>query len=192
MNNDQKLAFWINLYNSLIMHAYLAYGVPRNGIKFFALMQKVSYTIRGQSFSPADIEFVILKMKPPPHRPQIEIIKELMERLPHMKELMDMYCGPDRVTAKQQMQELDRVAKTLPENIPSSVKRFTDRAVLSLQVFFFFQHSLVYCKSYNVSFSEMENTEYDKLEYLNRPLSVDLEMEMNVIILQLEQIPCLS
>ena len=65
-----------------------------------------------------------------------EIIKELMERLPHMKELMDMYCGPDRVTAKQQMQELDRVAKTLPENIPSSVKRFTDRAVLSLQVFF--------------------------------------------------------
>jgi len=51
-----------------------------------------------------------------------------------MKELMDMYCGPDRVTAKQQMQELDRVAKTLPENIPSFVERFTDRAVLSLQV----------------------------------------------------------
>ncbi|XP_020255326.1 uncharacterized protein LOC109832330 isoform X1 [Asparagus officinalis] len=61
-----------------------------------------------------------------------EIIKELMERLPHMKELMNMFSGPDRVTAKQQMQELDRVAKTLPENIPSSVKRFTDRVVLSL------------------------------------------------------------
>ncbi|ONK58158.1 uncharacterized protein A4U43_C09F8810 [Asparagus officinalis] len=80
-----------------------------------------------------------------------EIIKELMERLPHMKEFMDMYCGPDRVTAKQQIQELDRVAKTLQENIPSSVKRFTYRAVLSLQVFFFFQLSLVSCKSYNVS-----------------------------------------
>ncbi|XP_020268097.1 meiosis-specific protein ASY1-like [Asparagus officinalis] len=77
----------------------------------------------------------------------MEIIKELMEMLPHMKELMDMYCGPDRVTAKKQMQELDRVAKTLPENIPSSVKRFTDRVVLSLQVFFFFQLSLVSCKS---------------------------------------------
>ncbi|XP_020242662.1 uncharacterized protein LOC109820877 [Asparagus officinalis] len=99
MNNDQKLAFWINLYNSLIMHAYLAYGVPRNDIKFFALMQKVSYTIRGQSFSPADIEFVILKMKPPPHHPQIEIIKELMERLPHMKELMDMYSTAGDVDA---------------------------------------------------------------------------------------------
>lgn len=65
-----------------------------------------------------------------------------MERVPHMKELIDMYCGPDRVTAKQQMQELERVAKTLPENIPSSVKRFTNRAVLSLQVFF---SNLVWC-----------------------------------------------
>lgn len=57
-----------------------------------------------------------------------------MEKLPHLKELMDMYCGPDRVTAKQQQQELERVAKTLPQNVPPSVKRFTEQAVLSLQV----------------------------------------------------------
>lgn len=63
-----------------------------------------------------------------------EIINEALEKLPVMKELMDMYCGPDRVTAKEQQEELERVAKTLPENIPSSVKRFTDRALLSLQV----------------------------------------------------------
>ncbi|OAY80109.1 hypothetical protein ACMD2_15156 [Ananas comosus] len=62
-----------------------------------------------------------------------EAVKETMEKVPHMKELMDMYCGPDRVTAKQQQEELRRVANTLPENIPSSVKRFTDRALLSLQ-----------------------------------------------------------
>ncbi|PWZ21605.1 hypothetical protein Zm00014a_040109 [Zea mays] len=41
MNCDERLAFWINLYNALIMHAYLAYGVPENDIKLFALMQKV-------------------------------------------------------------------------------------------------------------------------------------------------------
>ena len=26
---NEELAFWIKLYNSLIMHAYLAYGVPK-------------------------------------------------------------------------------------------------------------------------------------------------------------------
>lgn len=65
-------------------------------------------------------------------------MKEIMEKLPYMKELMDVYCGPDRVTAKQQQQELERVAKTLPENAASSVKRFTERALLSLQVVFIF------------------------------------------------------
>jgi hypothetical protein len=41
MTNDEKLAFWINVYNALLMHAYLAYGVPRSDLKFFNLMQKV-------------------------------------------------------------------------------------------------------------------------------------------------------
>lgn len=57
-----------------------------------------------------------------------------MERVPLLKEVVDHYSGPDRVTAKQQQQELERVAKTIPESVPASVKRFADRAVLSLQV----------------------------------------------------------
>ncbi|XP_030535447.1 translation initiation factor IF-2 [Rhodamnia argentea] len=62
-----------------------------------------------------------------------EVMKELMERVPLIKEIVDYYSGPDRVTAKQQQEELERVAKTLPQSAPSSVKRFTDRAVRSLQ-----------------------------------------------------------
>ncbi|KAF9618219.1 hypothetical protein IFM89_000854 [Coptis chinensis] len=62
-----------------------------------------------------------------------EVVEEVMSTVPHMKQVVDQYCGPDRVTAKQQQQELERVAKTLPDNVPSSVKRYTDRAVLSLQ-----------------------------------------------------------
>lgn len=77
LNNKERLAFWINLYNTLIMHAYLAYGVPRSDIKLFALMQKASYSVGGQSFSAAEIEYVILKMKPPSHRPQIALILAL-------------------------------------------------------------------------------------------------------------------
>ncbi|KAA8526151.1 hypothetical protein F0562_007749 [Nyssa sinensis] len=62
-----------------------------------------------------------------------EVMKETMEKVPIMKELVDYYSGPDRVTAKRQQGELERVARTLPESAPASVKRFTERAVLSLQ-----------------------------------------------------------
>lgn len=60
-----------------------------------------------------------------------------MERVPLLKEIVDHYSGPDRVTAKQQGEELERVAKTIPESAPASIKRFANRAVLSLQVSLF-------------------------------------------------------
>jgi hypothetical protein len=79
LGDDAKLAFWINLYNALMMHAYLAYGVPRSDIKLFSLMQKAAYTIGGHSFSAAFIEYVILKMKPPNHRPQMALLLALQK-----------------------------------------------------------------------------------------------------------------
>ncbi|PIA43314.1 hypothetical protein AQUCO_02000613v1 [Aquilegia coerulea] len=77
LNTSERLAFWINLYNALIMHAYLAYGVPRSDIKFFSLTQKAAYTVGGHSLSAADIEYIILKMRPPSHRPQIALVLAL-------------------------------------------------------------------------------------------------------------------
>ncbi|XP_043713712.1 uncharacterized protein LOC122662199 isoform X2 [Telopea speciosissima] len=77
LSSDEKLAFWINLYNALIMHAYLAYGVPRSDLKLFSLMQKAAYTVGGHSFNAAAIEYVILKMKPPVHRPQTALLLAL-------------------------------------------------------------------------------------------------------------------
>ncbi|KAL8541168.1 hypothetical protein ACS0TY_002440 [Phlomoides rotata] len=62
-----------------------------------------------------------------------EIIEDTMKRVPLIKEIVDYYAGPDRITAKEQHEELERVAKTLPASAPSSVKRFTENAVLSLQ-----------------------------------------------------------
>lgn len=62
-----------------------------------------------------------------------EAVNEVMERVPLLKEIVDHYSGPDRVTAKQQGEELERVAKTIPESAPASIKRFANRAALSLQ-----------------------------------------------------------
>ncbi|XVE79925.1 hypothetical protein DITRI_Ditri14bG0096300 [Diplodiscus trichospermus] len=62
-----------------------------------------------------------------------EAIKETMERVPLLQEIVDYYSGPDRITAKKQQEELERVAKTIPESAPASVKLFANRAVFSLQ-----------------------------------------------------------
>ncbi|KAM0883135.1 hypothetical protein ACQ4PT_031824 [Festuca glaucescens] len=35
-----KLAFWINVYNSLVMHAFLAYGIPNSSLKRMAIFHK--------------------------------------------------------------------------------------------------------------------------------------------------------
>ncbi|XVE97805.1 hypothetical protein REPUB_Repub03eG0050500 [Reevesia pubescens] len=79
MSYDEKLAFWINLYNALIMHAYLAYGVPRNDIKLFSLMQKAAYTVGGLSVSAAEIECTVLKMNPAAYQPQIAAVLALQK-----------------------------------------------------------------------------------------------------------------
>ncbi|KAJ3707823.1 hypothetical protein LUZ61_011528 [Rhynchospora tenuis] len=62
-----------------------------------------------------------------------EAVNDVMKILPNIEEVIEMYSGPDVVTAKQQQEELHRVASTLPANAPTSVKKFTDRVVLSLQ-----------------------------------------------------------
>ncbi|KHG06267.1 FYVE, RhoGEF and PH domain-containing 2 [Gossypium arboreum] len=62
-----------------------------------------------------------------------EAIKETMDKVPLLQEIIDYYSGPDRVTAKKQQEELERVAKTIPKSVPASVKQFANRAVLTLQ-----------------------------------------------------------
>ncbi|MCL7021529.1 hypothetical protein MKW94_008168 [Papaver nudicaule] len=62
-----------------------------------------------------------------------KILEETMEKVPHMQKLIDMYSGSDVVTAKEQKQELERIAAVLPDKAPSSVKRFASNAALTLQ-----------------------------------------------------------
>ncbi|KAJ4763600.1 hypothetical protein LUZ62_073975 [Rhynchospora pubera] len=79
LDGDERLAFWINIYNALMMHAYLAYGVPRGDMKLFSLMQKAAYTVGGHSFNASCIECVILKMKLPIHRSQMSLLLALQK-----------------------------------------------------------------------------------------------------------------
>ncbi|EXC02127.1 hypothetical protein L484_024092 [Morus notabilis] len=40
METNAQTAFWINVYNALIMHAYLAYGIPNSSLRRLALFHK--------------------------------------------------------------------------------------------------------------------------------------------------------
>ncbi|XP_050227973.1 uncharacterized protein LOC126677417 isoform X2 [Mercurialis annua] len=65
MEKDAQIAFWINVYNALIMHAYLAYGIPHNSLRRLALFHKAAYNIGGHIISANAIEQSIFCFRTP-------------------------------------------------------------------------------------------------------------------------------
>ncbi|CAL9008067.1 unnamed protein product [Prunus brigantina] len=57
----QKLAFWINIYNSCIMHAFLEHGLPSTQEKLLALMNKAALNVGGIVLNALAIEHFILR-----------------------------------------------------------------------------------------------------------------------------------
>ncbi|XP_020532512.1 uncharacterized protein LOC105628059 isoform X2 [Jatropha curcas] len=58
---QQKLAFWINMYNACIMHGFLQYGVPSSTEKLLTLMNKATLDIGGNTINAQAIEQYILR-----------------------------------------------------------------------------------------------------------------------------------
>ncbi|KAL2518139.1 hypothetical protein Adt_14386 [Abeliophyllum distichum] len=65
MDSNAQIAFWINLYNSLVMHAYLAYGIPHNSLRRLALFHKAAYNVGGHVISASTIEQSIFCFRTP-------------------------------------------------------------------------------------------------------------------------------
>ncbi|CAN8267149.1 unnamed protein product [Cochlearia groenlandica] len=65
MDGNAKLAFWINIYNALLMHAYLAYGAPANSLRRLALFHKSAYNIGGHIINANTIEYSIFCLQTP-------------------------------------------------------------------------------------------------------------------------------
>ncbi|KAL7614174.1 hypothetical protein Lser_V15G08002 [Lactuca serriola] len=61
LSSQQKLAFWINMYNACIMHGFLQYGVPSSPEKLLTLMNKATLKIGGNTINAQAIEHVILR-----------------------------------------------------------------------------------------------------------------------------------
>nr|CAB3498061.1 unnamed protein product [Digitaria exilis] len=60
MTNEEKIAFWVNIHNGLLMHAYLKNGVPQNNLKKTSLLVKAACKIAGRNINVAVIQSMIL------------------------------------------------------------------------------------------------------------------------------------
>jgi hypothetical protein len=69
MSHEQRLAFWINIYHSLILHAHLLFGVPKTHYKRINFMNKVAYIVGGHLYSVLAIEHSVLRAHS--HRPAL-------------------------------------------------------------------------------------------------------------------------
>ncbi|KAL6967198.1 hypothetical protein U1Q18_033000 [Sarracenia purpurea var. burkii] len=67
---QQKLAFWINIYNACIMHGFLQYGVPSSSEKLLTLMNKATMNVGGNTINAHAIEHFILR------KPTSSVLKE--------------------------------------------------------------------------------------------------------------------
>ncbi|XP_066380095.1 uncharacterized protein [Miscanthus floridulus] len=61
LNHQQRLAFWLNIYNTCIMHGILQHGLPSNSDKLLALKNKATINVSGQTFNALVIENFILR-----------------------------------------------------------------------------------------------------------------------------------
>ncbi|KAG7532356.1 hypothetical protein ISN45_Aa08g000480 [Arabidopsis thaliana x Arabidopsis arenosa] len=92
MEDNAKLAFWINIYNALIMHAYLAYGVPANSLRRLALFHKSAYNIGGYIINANTIEYSILCFQTPRNGRWLEtIISTALRKKPAEDKVSSMF-----------------------------------------------------------------------------------------------------
>ncbi|PUZ58034.1 hypothetical protein GQ55_5G477300 [Panicum hallii var. hallii] len=64
LTNKQKLAFWINIYNFCVMHAFLQHGLPPSPEKLLALLNQASVNVGGTVLNVVSIEHLILRHSP--------------------------------------------------------------------------------------------------------------------------------
>ncbi|XP_050944701.1 uncharacterized protein LOC103484766 isoform X3 [Cucumis melo] len=62
LNHQEKLAFWINTYNSCMMNAFLEQGIPETHERVVTLMQKATIVVGGHLLNAITIEHFILRL----------------------------------------------------------------------------------------------------------------------------------
>ncbi|XP_040259302.1 uncharacterized protein [Aegilops tauschii subsp. strangulata] len=79
LTNKQKLAFWLNIYNFCVMHAFLQHGLPPSPDKLLALLNQASVNVGGRVLSVLSIERLFLRHPPAEGNRQGTMMEEVGE-----------------------------------------------------------------------------------------------------------------
>jgi hypothetical protein len=127
VSRNQRLAFWINLYNSLVIHAVIMEGVKNSvtesWLGILSFFQRAAYTIYSQRFSLTDIEHGVLRGNrgfpylPGPHFPSDDprldsIVEALDPRIHFALNCASNSCPPIGIYSPESLDsQLDLVSR---------------------------------------------------------------------------------
>ncbi len=68
-SREEQLAFWINIYNTLVIHGVIELGIRESVREISGFFRRFSYVVGGSAYTPDDIEHGILRgNRRPPYR----------------------------------------------------------------------------------------------------------------------------
>lgn len=65
LSSDERLAFFLNLYNCLVMDATMRIGAPKNALARSSFFKTITYIVAGEKYSMDDIEHGIIRANSP-------------------------------------------------------------------------------------------------------------------------------
>ncbi|PXF41611.1 Vacuolar membrane-associated protein IML1 [Gracilariopsis chorda] len=75
LNQDERIAFFVNVYNALCLHAHVVHGHPNSVFRRYVFFRLLSYRIAGLDMTLDDIEHGILRGNKKP--PMLKFIQQL-------------------------------------------------------------------------------------------------------------------
>ena len=88
-DDDEKKAFWINIYNILIIHGIIEFDIRKSVLEIINFFGRIGYTIGKTFFTPDDIEHGILRKNRPHPAFRLRPFSPFDSRLPFMVETFD-------------------------------------------------------------------------------------------------------
>lgn len=75
LNHDERLAFFANVYNTLVLHAHAVYGPPATLLRRWVFFRTLSYRVGGTDWTLDDIEHGVLRGNARP--PMLKFLQQL-------------------------------------------------------------------------------------------------------------------